>query len=277
MVYNTPRMKKQTTIISWNVNGLRAVIKKGFLDFIKKYQPDILCLQETKAEHHQVVLDLPEYTEFWHSSTGKKGYSGTAIFSKNKPKNVVFGFPTKITKKYKLTDEQGRDSLNEGRVITAEFEKFFLVDVYTPNAKDDLSRLRFRHDHWDKAFLDHLKILNQTKPVIACGDFNVAHEEIDLAHPKDNFGKHGFTAEEREGFGNFISAGFVDIFRDQHPSETKKYTWWSHWGDARARNVGWRIDYFLVSSKFKKSISESFILPEVMGSDHCPVGIKVDL
>ncbi len=269
-------MKKTITIISWNVNGIRAVIKKGFLDFINKYNPDILCLQETKAERHQVVIDLPDYTEYWHSSTGKKGYSGTAIFSKTKPKNVVLGFPTEIIKKYKLTDEQGRDSLSEGRVITAEFDKFFLVNVYTPNAKDDLTRLNFRYAHWDKAFLDHLKILEKTKPVITCGDFNVAHEEIDLENPKANRGEHGFTDEERAGFSNFISSGFIDIFREQHPGETKKYTWWSHWGDARTHNVGWRIDYFLASSKLKKNISESFILPEVMGSDHCPVGIKVE-
>lgn len=270
-------MKKQITIISWNVNGIRAVIKKGFRDFIKKYGPDILCLQETKAESHQVVIDLPEYTEYWHSSTGKKGYSGTAIFSKTKPKNVIFGFPPEISKEYKLTDEQGRDSLSEGRVITAEFDKFFLVNVYTPNSKDDLTRLHFRHEHWDKAFLDHLKLLEKTKPVIACGDFNVAHEDIDLARPEDNRGKHGFTNEEREGFTNFVSSGFIDIFREQHPDETKKYTWWSHWANARERNVGWRIDYFLASSKLKKLISESFILPEVTGSDHCPVGIKVEI
>lgn len=243
------------------------------MSFLAKHNPDILCLQETKAEDHQVEIDLPDYEEFWYSSQTKKGYSGTAIFTKTKPLSVQYGFSKIIQKKFSLVDDQNRDANQEGRVITTEFKDYFLVNVYTPNAKDDLTRLQFRHLQWDPAFLTHLKNLEKTKPVITCGDFNVAHQEIDLARPKENAGKHGFTKEERTGFNAFMNAGFVDTLRAQYPNKADLYTWWTHWGKARERNVGWRIDYFLVSEKLKKQVIDSFILPEVMGSDHCPTGI----
>ncbi len=260
-------------LISWNVNGLRAVLKKGFGEFVAKHDPDILCLQETKAEQGQAVVDLPQYQEFWCSSEIKKGYSGTAIFTKTKPLSVTTNFPEAIVKKYPLVDDQGRDSSREGRIVTAEFADFYLVNVYTPNTKDDLSRLKFRERGWDQAFLAHLKKLQKKKPVITCGDLNVAHQEIDLARPKENVGLHGFTNEERAGFQNMLEAGFIDTLRAKYPNEPNLYTWWSHWGNARTRNVGWRIDYFLVSEELKKRVTDAFILPEVMGSDHCPVGI----
>ena len=268
-------MSKQTiTIISWNVNGLRAAVKKGFLDFVKKYQPDILCLQETKAEQGQAVLDLPEYTEYWNSAT-KKGYSGTAIFTKIKPMSVINGFPDSLASKEIFFDTAGRNAAEEGRVITAEFSDFFVVTVYTPNAKDTLERLKFRHKQWDPLFLKYLKNLENRKPVIFCGDLNVAHEAIDLARPKENEGNKGFTKEEREGFNNIVTAGFIDTLRALHPNEPEHYTWWTHWANARARNVGWRIDYVCVSPQLKKRVADAFILPEVTGSDHCPVGIKL--
>ncbi len=270
-------MNTNISIISWNVNGIRAVIKKGFLSFIKKYNPDILCLQETKAEDHQVEIDFPDYEKFWHSSQTKKGYSGTAIFTKIKPLAISFGFPESIQKKIPCIDEQKRDANKEGRIITAEFENYFLVNVYTPNAKDDLTRLSFRFQQWDPAFLHYLTMLEKKKPVITCGDFNVAHQEIDLARPKENVGKHGFTNEERTGFDALMNAGFVDTLRAQYPDKPELYTWWSHWGNARTRNVGWRIDYFLVSKQLKKNILDTYILPEVMGSDHCPIGIKLNV
>lgn len=263
------------TIISWNVNGLRAALKKGFAGFVAKYDPDILCLQETKAEKGQAVLDLPQYQEFWCSSEIKKGYSGTAIFTKQTPISISLNFPPEIATRFALVDDQGRDSNREGRIVTAEFADFYLVNVYTPNSKEDLSRLQFRHKAWDQAFLLHLKTLEIKKPVIACGDLNVAHEEIDLARPKDNVGKHGFTNEEREGFSIFVKTGFFDTFRLLYPDKKDQYTWWAAWGNARARNVGWRIDYFLASEQLRKHITDAFILPEVMGSDHCPVGIKL--
>lgn len=269
-------MKKSSlNIISWNVNGIRAVIKKGyFLEFIETYKPDILCLQETKAERGQVEIDLPQYEEFWNSSSSKKGYSGTAIFTKQKPLSVQLGMTSPENGQ---VDDQGRDAALEGRIITAEFDAFYLTTVYTPNAKDDLSRLQFRHKKWDPLFLEHVKNLEKTKPVIFCGDLNVAHEEIDLARPKDNIGNKGFTVEEREGFANFIEAGFVDTFRAAHPGENGHYTWWAQWAKARERNVGWRIDYVLVSKILQKNIEKAFIIPEVLGSDHCPVGIEIKL
>jgi exodeoxyribonuclease-3 len=261
-------------IISWNVNGIRAVHKKGiFVPFIKKYQPDVLCLQETKAEQHQSEVDLPDYEEFWNSAT-KKGYSGTAIFTKTKPLSVVLGIPEKITKKYKLADKYG-DPSTEGRVVTAEFKDFFVISVYTPNAKDDLSRIPLRHKNWDPAFLEYMKSLEkQGKPVIFCGDLNVAHTEDDLARPKENVGKKGFTDEEREGIEKVIAAGFVDTFR-MFTKGNGHYTWWSHFANARARNVGWRIDYIFVSQKLAKKVKSAKILPEVLGSDHCPVMIEI--
>lgn len=257
-------------IISWNVNGIRAVIKKGLLrPFVDKYQPDILCLQETKAQQGQAVIDMPEYTEYWNSAI-KKGYSGTAIFTKIKPIKVENGLPADIIKKFNLVGDTYGDPNAEGRVITAEFEDFFIVTVYTPNAKDDLSRIPLRYTQWDPAFLAYCKNLEKKKPVIFCGDLNVAHTPDDLARPDQNEGLKGFTKEEREGFENFIDHGFIDTFRlfkkgDGH------YTWWSHFANSRARNVGWRIDYFLTSKSLKEKIKSANILPEVMGSDHCPV------
>lgn len=267
-------MQKNCTIISWNVNGIRAVLKKGFLEFVKTHDPDILCLQETKAEDHQVALDLPQYIELWHSAK-RKGYSGTAIFTKTKPLSVHYGFPEDIIQEFKLANDHYGNADEEGRVITAEYSDWFVVNVYTPNSKDDLSRLTFREKQWDPAFLHYLKLLEKTKPIITCGDFNVAHEEIDLARPKDNDGKHGFTDEEREGFTKFIEAGFVDTLRAQYPDKPDLYTWWTLWANARARNVGWRIDYVLASRLLQKKITDAFILPKVLGSDHCPVGIKL--
>jgi exodeoxyribonuclease-3 len=257
-------------IISWNVNGIRAVHKKAlFLPFIEKYKPDILCLQETKAEQGQAVIDLPAYEEYWNSAT-KKGYSGTAIFTKEKPLAVFNGLPEEIIKKYALTADDYGDPTTEGRVIAAEYEKFYVVTVYTPNAKDDLSRIPLRHKHWDPAFLAYVKELEKTKPVIFCGDLNVAHTPDDLARPKQNEGLKGYTKEEREGFQAFVDAGFVDTFRVFHKGNGH-YSWWSHFANARERNVGWRIDYILVSESLKSKVKSAEILPEVLGSDHCPV------
>ncbi len=262
------------SIISWNVNGIRAVHRKGlFVPFVEQYQPDILCLQETKAYEHQSEVDLPEYEEYWHSAE-KKGYSGTAIFTKEKPLSVVNGFPASIVKQFGLGPDGYGDPTSEGRVIAAEYDDFFIVTVYTPNAKDDLSRLGLRHKHWDPAFLAYCQELEQKKPVIFCGDLNVAYTEDDLANPKENVGKHGFTDEERAGFQRFVDAGFVDTFRVSHKGNGH-YSWWSHWANARARNIGWRIDYVLVSAALKDRVKEAFILPEVLGSDHCPVGITL--
>ncbi len=268
-------------IISWNVNGLRAVHKKGlFLPFIKKYNPDILCLQETKAEKGQAEIDLPEYEEFWNSAT-KKGYSGTAIFTKAKPLSVTLGIPGKIAKEFGLIKDSYGDPNTEGRIVVAEFKDFYVVTVYTPNAKDDLSRIPLRHKQWDPAFLAYMKELENPstgsgrgKPVIFCGDLNVAHTPDDLARPKENEGLKGFTVEEREGIQNIIDTGFVDTFRI-FTKGNGHYSWWSHFANARARNVGWRIDYIFVSEKLKKKVKKSEILPEVLGSDHCPVLIEI--
>lgn len=263
-------------LYSWNVNGIRAVVTKGtFQEFIKKHQPDILCLQETKAEQGQAVINLPDYEEYWNSSEGKKGYSGTAIFSKIKPLSVVNGFADDIAKKYDLSGNSYGDPNKEGRVISAEFENFYVVTVYTPNSKGDLSRLDLRYKQWDPAFLEHVQTLEKTKPVLFCGDLNVAHEEIDLANPKPNVGKHGFTNEERERFGDFLKAGYTDTYRNKHPDKTDAYTWWTHWANARARNVGWRIDYWLASKGIAGKIVDANIHPDVMGSDHCPISIEV--
>ncbi len=263
-------------IVSWNVNGIRAVHRKGpFLPFIEKTKPDILCLQETKAHEHQSEIDLPEYEEYWNSAE-KKGYSGTAIFSKTKPLSVTNDIPHDIAKKFKLGNDGYGNPNTEGRVIVAEFKHFFLVSVYTPNAKDDLSRLSLRHKQWDPAFLAFCKELDEKKPVIFCGDLNVAHTPIDLAHPKENEGKKGFTKEERSGIDAILKAGFVDTFR-HFTKEGGHYTWWSHFANSRARNVGWRIDYVFASKRLMSKIKSAFILPEVLGSDHCPVGIDLDI
>lgn len=263
-------------IISWNVNGIRAVHKKGlFLPFIEKYKPDVLCLQETKAEQGQAVIDLKGYEEYWNSAL-KKGYSGTAIFTKVKPLSVINGIPDKICEKYGLKADDYGDPRTEGRVIAAEFKDFYVVTVYTPNAKDDLTRVPLRHKQWDPAFLAYCKELEKQKPVIFCGDLNAAHTPDDLARPKENVGKKGFTDEEREGFENMITAGYVDSFR-LFKKGNGFYTWWSHFANARARNVGWRIDYVLVSKKLEKKIKSAEILPEVIGSDHCPVSLEIAL
>jgi exodeoxyribonuclease-3 len=263
-------------VISWNVNGIRAVAKKGLFEpFIKQYQPDILCLQETKALERESPIDLPEYKEYWNSAV-KKGYSGTAIFSKTEPLAVLNGLPDKIIKRFGLAADKYGDPNTEGRVITAEYKDFYVVTVYTPNAKDDLSRIPLRHKLWDPAFLAYCKELEKIKPVIFCGDLNVAHTPDDLARPKENEGLKGFTKEEREGFQNFIDAGFVDTFRISHKGNGY-YTWWSHFANARARNVGWRLDYILVSSSLKNRVKSAEILPEVLGSDHCPVSIDITI
>lgn len=262
-------------LYSWNINGIRAVVRKElFAPFIDKHQPDVLCLQETKAERGQAEVDLKDYEEYWNSAD-KKGYSGTAIFSKLKPIAVLNGLPEDIIDKYKVTGDTYGDPNKEGRVIAAEYEHFYIVTVYTPNAKDDLSRVPLRHKHWDPAFLEYCKQLEKKKPVIFCGDLNVAHTPDDLARPKPNEGKKGFTAEEREGFQNFIDAGFVDTLR-MFKKGNGYYTWWSHWGNARANNVGWRIDYFLVSKSLEKHVKAAEIHPDVMGSDHCPISITLD-
>ena len=262
-------------IFSWNVNGIRAVLKKGvFQPFLEEHRPDIVCLQETKAERGQFEIELPDYREYWNSAV-KKGYSGTAIFSKDEPLAVVNGFPGEFAKRFTFADELERDSADEGRVMTAEFKKFYVVTVYTPNAKDDLSRLALRFKHWDPAFLAYCKLLEKKKPVVFCGDLNVAHTELDLANPKPNRGKKGFTDEERAGFQNFVDAGFVDTFR-LFTQGNGHYSWWSHFANSRARNVGWRIDYVLVSQKLRQAVKAADIHPAVMGSDHCPVSITLD-
>jgi exodeoxyribonuclease-3 len=261
-------------IISWNVNGIRAIHKKNlFAPFVNKYKPDILCLQETKAQQHQSEVDLPEYEEYWNSAA-RKGYSGTAIFSKEKPLSVALDIPEKIAKKFDIIDDDYGDSNTEGRVIVAEYKNFYVASIYTPNAKDDLSRIPLRHKHWDPAFLAYMKELEKKKPVIFCGDLNVAHTENDLARPKENVGNKGFTNEEREGIDNIVDAGFVDTFR-MFINGNGHYTWWSHFANARARNVGWRIDYIFASKKLANKVTDAKILPEVFGSDHCPVLIEI--
>ncbi len=223
----------------------------------------------------QSEVDLPEYEEYWNSAE-RKGYSGTAIFTKEKPLKVINGLPADIVKKYKLADDDYGNPNKEGRVIAAEYKKFFLVTVYTPNAKDDLSRLSLRHKKWDPAFLAYCKKMEKKKPVIFCGDLNVAHTPDDLARPKQNEGNKGYTKEERDGFQKFIDAGFVDTFRLFHQGNGY-YTWWTHWANARANNVGWRIDYFLVSKKLADKVTAANIHPDIMGSDHCPISITLKI
>lgn len=258
-------------ICSWNVNGLRAALKKGALqEFIEAERPDILCLQETKAKQGQAEVDLPEYEELWNSAE-RPGYAGTAIFTKLKPISVRNNLPTSC----KMADGFG-DPLSEGRVLTAEFEKFYLVNVYTPNSKQKLERLELREKKWDPEFLQYLKDLETLKPVVVCGDFNAAFSEMDIARPATNHHSAGFTDEERRGIGNLLGARFVDTFRALHPDE-QRYTWWSHWGHARENNVGWRIDYFFVSEALADKVQAADIYESVMGSDHCPVSIELGI
>ncbi len=247
-------------IVSWNVNGIRAVLRKNFLEFLEEENPDVLCLQETKATAADVEPVWPgHYGVHWNSAI-KKGYSGTAIFTKTPPRNVTQGIGAKAHD-------------NEGRVLTAEYDDFFLVNVYVPNSQRELTRLEYRQK-WDRAFLRYLRKLEQTKPVIFGGDLNVAHTEIDLTNPKANVKNHGFTPEERKGFGAFVKAGFVDSFREFEKSGGH-YTWWSVMSGARARNVGWRIDYLLLSQALRPRLKHAFIRPHILGSDHCPVGIEL--
>ena len=244
-------------IISWNVNGIRAVIKKGFYDFVNEYNPDIICIQETKAHKDQVNIELDNYPfQYWNSAQ-KKGYSGVAIFSKVEPIKVENNMNIE---KHDL----------EGRVITLEFNKYYLVTVYTPNSKRDLSRLDYRYNEWDKDFLKFLKKLEEKKPVIFCGDLNVAHTEIDLKNPKTNHKNAGFTKEEREGFSNYIDNDFIDTFRE-FTKEGGHYTWWSYMFQARTKDIGWRIDYFCISQSLRSKLKDSYILKDVMGSDHAPI------
>ncbi len=247
-------------LLSWNVNGLRAVLRKNFLEFLAAETPDILCLQETKCRPEDVEQLWPaDYTTYWNSAE-KKGYSGTAIFSRTRPLQVTQGIGMA---------EHDR----EGRVLTAEYTDFILVNSYVPNSQRELTRLPYRQQ-WDRDFLAYLKGLEQRKPVIWCGDLNVAHSEIDLANPKANVKNHGFTPEERAGFGAALAAGFVDTFREFEKGP-RHYTWWSPMGGARGRNVGWRIDYFLASAALRPRLKSAFIRPEILGSDHCPVGLEL--
>lgn len=249
-------------LISWNVNGLRACVGKGFLDFFHEIRADAVCLQETKMQPGQLTLELEGYSQYWNSAE-KKGYSGTAVFTKKTPVSVKNGM-----------DIPEHD--NEGRVITCEYEDFYLVTVYTPNAQSELARLDYRMT-WDDAFREYLLELDAKKPVIVCGDMNVAHREIDLKNPGPNRGSAGFTDEEREKFTRLLDAGFTDSFRYMHPNLTGAYSWWSYRFKARQNNAGWRIDYFLVSDRIKDKIVTASILPEVMGSDHCPVMLEIEL
>ena len=247
-------------LISWNVNGIRACLAKGFEDVFKKMEADIFCLQETKCQPEQIDLEFEGYTSYWNSAE-KKGYSGTAIFTKQKPINVTYGIGIE-------------DHDKEGRVITLEFEKFYMVDIYTPNSKRELERLEYRQI-WEDEIRKYLLKLNETKPVIMCGDLNVAHKEIDLKNPKTNRHNAGFTDEERNKMTELLNAGFTDTFRYLYPDKENTYSWWSYMGHAREKNVGWRIDYFIVSKSIEKQIKEAKIYPEIMGSDHCPVGLEI--
>jgi len=243
-------------LISWNVNGIRACIQKGFLDYFKEQNADIFCIQETKCQEDQVTLELDGYEQYWHSAI-KKGYSGTAIFTKHKPISVSYGF-------------NGKEEDTEGRVLTLEFEKFYMVNVYTPNSQRDLARLPIRLS-WEEEFNVYLNKLDEQKPVILCGDLNVAHNEIDLANPKLNRTNSGFTVEERGKMTALLESGFTDSFRFLNPTMEGSYTWWSYMAKVRERNIGWRIDYFIISNRLQSELINSEIHSMVMGSDHCPV------
>lgn len=306
-------------IFSWNINGIRAVLKKGALqDFLSRKSPDILCLQETKAKKDQVEADFPDYAEYWNSAE-RPGYAGTAIFVKNGIKvlnsyknfekfsgqkiapfeqmindsktsakaqksskaatNEAASQPTRNsdkTNKLEIIRDEYGSPLDEGRILTVELERFFVVTVYVPNSKHDLSRLNLRHDSFDPTFRRYLELLQKEKPVVVCGDFNAAHTEIDIARPKENEKNAGFTKEEREGIDNYLVSGFIDTFRELNPT-ARRYTWWSHWGKARENNVGWRIDYFLISKSLEKNLTHADIYENILGSDHCPISIELDL
>lgn len=249
-------------LISWNVNGLRACEGKGFSDFVRAQQPDIMCVQETKLQEGQIELDLPEYHMYWNYAE-KKGYSGTALFTKEKPTEVSYGMGIPEHDK-------------EGRVITAQYDNFYMVTVYTPNSQNELVRLPYRME-WEDAFLAYLKNLEAEKPVIFCGDLNVAHQEIDLKNPKTNRKNAGFTDEERGKFSNLLANGFIDTFRYFYPDKENIYSWWSYRFKAREKNAGWRIDYFLVSDLLRDRLRDALIYTDVQGSDHCPVGLVIDI
>ena len=249
-------------IISWNVNGIRACINKGFIEFFKNSNADVFCLQETKCQEGQVELKFEGYEDFWNSAE-KKGYSGTAIFTKQKPIRVTYGI-----------GKEEHDK--EGRVITVEFEKFYIVNIYTPNSKRELERLDYRQI-WEDEIRKYLLILKAKKPVIMCGDLNVAHKEIDLKNPKSNRKNAGFTDEERKKMTELLEAGFTDSFRYLYPEKENTYTWWSYMMKAREKNIGWRIDYFIVSNDIKDKIKESMIYDEILGSDHCPIGLEIEI
>lgn len=248
-------------LLSWNVNGLRAVLRRNFLEFLDAERPDILCLQETRCGPNDAGQLWPAAYATWWSEAQQKGYSGTALFSKTRPINVSTGIG--------ITEHD-----REGRVITAEFADFFLVNVYVPNSQRALTRLAYRQK-WDRDFLRHLKKLDRRKPVVICGDLNVAHTEIDLANPRINMKNHGFTPEERAGFTAMVKAGFLDAFRE-FETAGGHYTWWAPFANARARNIGWRIDYFLISAALRPRLKRAFILKDIQGSDHCPVGIELE-
>lgn len=251
-------------LVSWNVNGLRAAITKGFTQFFKDIEADIFCIQETKMQEEQLDENIMEifkgYNTYWNSAE-KKGYSGTAVITKNKPVSVTYGIGIEEHDK-------------EGRVITLEFDKFYMVNCYTPNSKRELERLDYRMT-WEDCFRQYLVELNKKKPVIMCGDLNVAHKEIDLKNPKTNRKNAGFTDEERNKMTELLEAGFTDSFRYIYPDKTEAYTWWSYMFKAREKNAGWRIDYFIVSNNIREKIKDSYIYPEILGSDHCPVGIEI--
>ena len=263
-------------LYSWNVNGIRAVETKGELEkFIAEHDPDILCMQEIKAHPDQLDIKYDQYHKFWNPAE-KKGYAGTAIWTKQEPLNVSYGFPENLISEYALDSDAYGDPSNEGRVLCLSFEEFYVVTVYTPNSKGDLSRLSLREKQWDPAFLQYVSVKAGKKPILFCGDLNVAHQEIDLARPKENVGKHGFTDEERRGFQNMLDAGFVDTLR-LFRQGNGHYTWWSHFANSRARNVGWRIDYVLVSGALRAAVKAADIHADIMGSDHCPVSITLDI
>jgi exodeoxyribonuclease-3 len=249
-------------IVSWNVAGFRAILKKGFIDFFNEVNADIFCLQEVKAFRNQIEFDAKDYFEFLNPAE-KPGYSGTMVYTKTKPISVTFGM-----------DKYIKD--NEGRIITLEFENFYLITVYVPNVKDDLSRLPYRMQ-WEDYFLMHIKDLESIKPVIVCGDLNVAHTEMDIKNPIANIGHPGFTSEERGKFTSLINNGLIDTFRYLNPNATDAYTWWSYITYARVKNDGWRIDYFLISQLLKEKLNNATIYKDIMGSDHCPVGIEIEL